>query len=886
MLRHWLVGALRHRSGRLVGMALGIALAVALIAAIGGFLAASQATMTARTVANVAVDWQVQLRADVNQSAARDTVRSQPGVTAALPVGFASSTGFSATTGATTQTTGTGVVLGLVSNYHAVFPMQIRPLVGQAGGVLLAQQTAANLHVRPGDVVSVGRSGLQPVDVVVDGVVELPNADTLFQTVGAPAGAQPTAPPDNVMLIPETTWHTMFDAMATARPDLIKQQIHVRLAHDLPSSPATAFEQVSAAARNLETRLAGAGQVGNNLAAALDAARSDAAYATVVFLFLGLPGVALAAVLTSVVAASGAQRRRREQALLRARGARVSVIGRLATAEALLAGLFGVLLGLAVAAVLSVTVFGSVGRNSDSGTTMWWMAAAAIVGLTIALLIIAVPAWRDARRQSVAATRESAGRQGIPSWLRLSLAAMFIAAAIAVFAVTSQSGYQLVLAPEGVPKISVDYFAFLGPACLWVGIALIVWRAAEVVLLRGRRLLASIIRRAAGALGGVIASAMSRQHRLIAPAVVMVAVTTAFATSTAVFNSTYQQQAEVDARLTNGGDVTLRQLASAPLPRASETTLASIRGVRHVEPLLHRFAYVGADLQDLFGVRASTIVTAGSLQDAYFQGGTATQVMAQLGAHHDGILVSAETVKDFQLQPGDQLLLRLQDTRSNQLVPVRFRYVGIVKEFPTAPRDSFLVANADYVAAATHNPVLSTYLIETGGASPQSVAATVRALVGPGWQVTDINTTRGVVGSSLTAVDLNGITRIELSFALAFMLAATGLLIGLGFAERRRVFAIAVAIGARPRQLASFMWSEAGFVLIAGVQSGLLAGWLISQMLVVVLNGVFDPPPESLAVPWGYLAALLLASVIASAVAVASAARLLTIKPVSVIRAY
>ena len=27
-------------------------------------------------------------------------------------------------------------------------------------------------------------------------------------------------------------------------------------------------------------------------------------------------------------------------------------------------------------------------------------------------------------------------------------------------------------------------------------------------------------------------------------------------------------------------------------------------------------------------------------------------------------------------------------------------------------------------------------------------------------------------------------------------------------------------------------------------------------MLVKVLTGVFDPPPDALAVPWGYLAAL------------------------------
>jgi hypothetical protein len=45
--------------------------------------------------------------------------------------------------------------------------------------------------------------------------------------------------------------------------------------------------------------------------------------------------------------------------------------------------------------------------------------------------------------------------------------------------------------------------------------------------------------------------------------------------------------------------------------------------------MLHRFAYVGADLQDLFGVQPGSIGPATRLQDAYFQGGSAAQVMAR-----------------------------------------------------------------------------------------------------------------------------------------------------------------------------------------------------------------------------------------------------------------
>jgi putative ABC transport system permease protein len=99
--------------------------------------------------------------------------------------------------------------------------------------------------------------------------------------------------------------------------------------------------------------------------------------------------------------------------------------------------------------------------------------------------------------------------------------------------------------------------------------------------------------------------------------------------------------------------------------------------------------------------------------------------------------------------------------------------------------------------------------------------------------------------------------------------AAAGLVLGLGLAERRRTFAIAAALGARPAQLGGFVWSEAGFVLLGGVAAGGCIGWALAAMLVKVLTGVFDPPPDHLSVPWGYLATV--AAAVTAAVAVAAA---------------
>jgi len=419
---------------------------------------------------------------------------------------------------------------------------------------------------------------------------------------------------------------------------------------------------------------------------------------------------------------------------------------------------------------------------------------------------------------------------------------------------TTRNGYHLVLAPEGVPTISVDYWAFAGPALLWAGGALLMWRLAELLLHHGRRPIGALAHRVAGPLADSVAAGMQRQRRLLARGVALVGITAAFAASTSVFDATYRQQVGVDAVLTNGGDVTVTEPPTASVGPDLAGRIARVPGVANVEPVQHRFAYVGADLQDLYGVDPATVVGAAKLQDAYFQGGSARGLMHLLADHPDDLLVSAETVHDYQLQPGDLLTLRIQDKLSGAYRPVRFHYVAVGKEFPTAPRDSFLVANRDYIAAQTHSPAVGLFLVDTRGRAPAAVADTLRRQLGATATISDIDHTRRVIASSLTAVDLAGLTRVELGFALVLGAAAAGLVLWLGFAERRRSYAILNALGARRRQLGAFVGSEEVYVLGVGLAVGAALGALLSHVLVRILTGVFDPPPAALSVPWSYLA--------------------------------
>lgn len=865
----WVRGILARRFLRVAGSTAGVALAVMLLAVVGLFLVNAGNSMTARAISAVPIDWQVQVIPGADPDLVGKALSDAAGVKTVHRVRYADVAGFEAQTGGTTQTTGPGQVIAFDNGYLKAFPAEVRPLAGNANGVLIAQQTAANLHVGPGDTISIKRIGLPSADVKVAGVIDLPDADSLFQAVGLPAQAAPQAPPDNVLILPPQDWQQLFDAQQKLRPDTARLQLHVQLAHaTLPPDPVSAYNFVTGAQKNFEAKVAGQALVANNLGARLDAVRQDALYASVLFLFLGLPGIALAVVLTFAVTSSGAARRRIEQALLRVRGATTGKIMSLSATEAAIAALGGTAIGIAGTVLFGILVPGMLETSSVSVPTLVFVVG---VGLLLGFAAFLWPAWRDARWITVSSARHAVVRAGTPLWQRLWLDMVLLAAAGLFFWQSASTGYQIVLAPEGVAATAVDYKAFIAPALLWLGAALLTIRLSASIISRNGVMLRGIVRPVSGPLASIVSAALSRQARRLTIGIAMTALAISFATSTAIFNTTYNAQARVDAELTNGADVTVFGTSDRPAGKHLGL-LATSPEAAAAEPMQHRFAYVGADLQDLYGIDPLRIERATNLSDAYFSGGSAAAILHRLASTPDGVLVSEETVHDFQLQQGDTINLRLMNAGDHQYHPVRFKFIGVAREFPTAPKDSFLVANAAYVARMTGSDA-SEYVLMRAKGDPVALARQVSSAVAqdPSLKVSNISQAKHLIGSSLTAVDLSGLTTIELGFSVVMAAAAAGLMLALGFVERRRNFAILSAVGAKPRQLAAFLWSEGLLIVVGGIMFGLASGLMTAWMLVKLLTGVFDPPPEALSIPWTYLVVVLGLVIASVVVAVLSA---------------
>ncbi len=855
---HYIWSGLRRRRGETVSAVLAIGLTIAFLASLGSFVSQSRADLTVRAAARVPVDWQVQLTPGADAAAVTASLQSVPGLLAQRPVDYATVDGLQATGPSGVRTTGRAIIVSLPADYAQFAPAELRTLVGADTGVRLQQQTASNLAAGPGSSVTVLGSG---ATVTVDGVVELPAADSFFQVVGAPAGAGASAPPDNVLIVPPDQFSRLVGSAT------IVHQLHARFDHStLPTDPSAASDLSTLRANSFAANVAGTALVGNGLGAALLAARQDAIYAQLLVLLLGVPGVVLGGAVTAAVVALRNDRQRRDLALLRLRGVSprraLTIMGGTALAD----GLLGAVVGL-VGAVLAQRLALGGGAHLDPV----WTTVAVVGGIALALAVELAPVLRLLRAGAptvqIGVTGSTTSRAPLP--LRLYLDALLLAGSGVVFWLTARGGYSVVVVPEGVPVASVNYAALLAPALAWPGLALLVWRITALVLSRRAQAPAQDPH---GRVRDLRSTVVRSRRRVVARGAAGLAVAVAVSISTAVFTTTYDQQARVDVALTVGSDVAVTLPPDTHGATLDAAAVAGLPGVKAVESVQHRLVYVGPDLQDLYGIDASTIGRAAPLQDTFTPGSSISTSMATLARTTDGALVSQETLHDYQLHPGDLIRIRLQNV-TGTYITVPFHVTGVITEFATAPRDSFILANSDYIAQATGAAQVQTLLVRTD--DPTQVAAQIPPLVPAAATTSDINSSRSSVttATGLAASNLSGLARLTLGFGVLLAAASSLLALVVGAAQRRRSLVVLGMLGATARQRAGFVWSEATALVVAGVTGGLVAGAVIGLELVKVLTGIFDPPPENPAIPVLFLALFIGLLLAGSAAATAVAGR-------------
>ena len=270
-------------------------------------------------------------------------------------------------------------VFGFDQRYQEHYP-SIRITAGSLGegSAVLSAEASRALSVKAGGSVRLSLPGrAKALTLPASGIADLSQAKPLFYSRNSNKLEDFLYVPDAVIVSPATFKNAIvpaFQAANAAHGTTLKsppvQEVDVLVDRSrLQSDPAAALAQTEAVARSIGQIAPGQDYLIDNISNTLKVAKDDAAVGKRMFLFLGLPGVLLAAILAAYTGSILVSTQRRERANLRVRGAHRGHLLRMLLYRTLIFAGIGSLLGvglgfLSVIAILGrTTLFESAARE-------------------------------------------------------------------------------------------------------------------------------------------------------------------------------------------------------------------------------------------------------------------------------------------------------------------------------------------------------------------------------------------------------------------------------------------------------------------------------------------------------------------------------------------
>ncbi len=760
--------------------------------------------------------------------------------------------------------------------YQEHYP-SIRIVAGRfrAGSALLSVEAARTLAAEPGSAVELSVPGLGiPLSLPVSGVVDLARAQPLFSSRKSTKLEEFLYVPDSVVISPETFRDEIVPALGRAGASVgsvIKsfpvQELDVLVErHRLQADPGRALNQTKRISRAISRIGPGQDYVIDNISNTLAVAREDAAVGRRMFLFLGLPGVLIAAIFAAYAGSIQAVAQRREHANLRVRGAHRGHLRRIAIYKALTfavaSSVLGVVLGLAsVAAIL--------GRTATFEAAPGDLAVSALiavgVGAVITALALYVPDHRSVSREVSQERREMHVVQG-PAWRRLWLDLALLAIAGIAEVVAIRTG--ALDPPSGSvytgEAITLPSRLMVAPLLAWVGGVLLCIR---LFLGVASRLPAASSIRFGPVVQGILRRSIARRPWALAAGIVGLGLVVAFGTSLAIFTATYDAAKGADSRFLVGADLRITPgVLSTRAHRPSFASGLTVPGVSVVTPVVFRLensVLIGPDNQrrkNLAAIDPASFARVAPLPGSLFGERSGAGALADLEADPRGLLVDKETADDLSVSPGDSLnvILALGTERETH---DRFHVVGLFDRFPGFPEGANLVVNLRRYEEATRSERIDFFLADVSDDSHAGVVQAITTIQhGPG-------TSESIhIDSDETALGK------DQSIVFGLML------------QRRREYVTLRAQGLRMRELHALVLAEAALVAVCGLAAGLFVGSGIAFLLVHILRALFILDP-AVTFPVGrivMLAALVLAASLVSGLTATEIIRHL--KPTEILR--
>jgi putative ABC transport system permease protein len=902
----------------------GLALAVGLFSGILFFVDVMARQMTATAIAPVQLDLVAHAtRPEIDVESMLPTLSAQRGVLSMEAV-YAADFASARKVGAA-QASPAGRVFAVSPSYLQAFSMlQISEGRLDPAGAVVSEAMAIAQNLRVGDTLQLAFSGVdQPIILPVTGIVNLDHADALFAT----ATEAENALVSDVVLVDSGWFRNHLSASLAAQaanppaslaPGAIiyDPQIHVRVDRSLlPSDPALAAQHAESLRRQVERQFPGQLKAVDNLSGAFKNAKADVLSAKILFIFLGLPGVALTAYLAKFAAELFADAQRREIGLLRTRGATPLQVTAIIAASSVFLAIGGSALGLLFGLLSLLASAGAqvAGELNPLAPGFNWGAFASsalvafLAGLVLTFFAAFIPSFTAMRREITAERRLTHRVETVSLWKRMYLDVILLAVAAVILTVTQLNGGFKPSANEAA-SIQLSFYIFLSPFFAWVGIILLTLRLVEVGLHAFAARIAAIYRTVFGEIGEVAGKSVARRATRISSATAVIALTLSFGISLALFQQTYTSEKHLDAQYIVGSDLRFTPALNTP-QTASFASQLMLPGVQSVTAVARDTqALVGSEKNTVYGIDVASFRQTAYLPDSFFVDGaspqtiqaltnrttnyapgSARQVLDALAGTPNGVIISVEQAEKYNILIGDPVLLRLYNRASKQYTDVQAMAVGLFVYFPTSSQDSDFILNRDFMLGSTQNQAVDYFLVKTDG-QPGTLARVASMLTVTYRNVMPvrIETTETVVkteSSSLTSMNLGGLGSMERVYTLLVISVGLGIFLLAMINERQREFGAMRALGASLRDLRRFLFAEAATISGLSLLVGAVGGVGLAFMLVMLLGVIFTIPAHGLSWPVLQLlglAGMAVAGMIASTLV--SARRLAGMKVVEALR--
>jgi len=770
-------------------------------------------------------------------------------------------------------------------------------------GALLSVEAARALGVEPGGTVNVAVAGRrEPLALRVSGIVDLANAQALFQSRKASDLEAFLYVPNAIVVTPSTFRDEIAPAFERARATIgtVAKSAPVIEADvlldrgPLRADPATALAQTKGVTAAIDTIGPGQGYELDNISNALAVASADAATGRRIFLFLGLPGALLAAFLAAYGASILAATERREHAILRLRGANRRQLRTIAFTKAAVIAAVGSIAGVALGLGSAAAV---VGIDAVFTASTADLATSALLGVVVGVLVtglaLFIPAWQ-AVRHDIADQRRAVPRSPTLAWRRIGLDVALIVAAVAIEVAAVRGGALEPPAGSVYAGLAVTLPASLLPA------PLLVWLGGLLLCVRG---LLAVAARAPGPsrtrFGSVVPGLAGRSVRRravdLTGGVMGLGLVVAFGTGLALFAGTYDAAKAADTTFALGADVRITpSVLATHRPGAAEASSFVVPGVRAVSPVVfdvENAVLIGPHNQqreNLAAIDPGSFAGVAPLPDEAFVDATADETIRALGDDPRGVLIDEETADDLSVDVGDrvQIILALGTSRETQQP---FRVAGLFERFPGMPEGANLVVRLDRFGEVTGIRPVDFYLGRVDDPTTAGLTHAAEALsAGPGAatsvQLETSDTALTKDASSLTAVNVAGLVHLGTVYALAMSATAIGIFVFGLLLHRRTEYVTLRAQGLRSRELRTLVLLETVAVTACGTVSGMLIGAATAALSVRSVRGLFVLDPTLTVRPASLLTLGAVVIIAAVGCAIAAAEVLRRLDPAELLR--